>query len=93
MKPHRKSNSSFGTPEDLIDLQTPPAPSKKSLKPQAFTLSPRAPGESSSRAGWEIEMDGLTEHGLHTRCIKMLDRAAQLKSNTREVTSEKKSKP
>ena len=47
IKPGRreKSNSSFGTPEDLIDLGTPPANDKKKKKkvdnPQAFDLSPR----------------------------------------------------
>ena len=40
VKPPRKSNSSYGTPEDLIDMETPPAIPVKKV-PQVFSMTPR----------------------------------------------------
>ena len=75
-QPLKKANSSFGTPEDLIDLETPvdTANSPKKVKPQVFSMTPRLPKQEASNAEWEIDTEGLTEKEINLRCLKILDK-------------------
>ena len=64
--PKEKNNSSFGTPEDLIDLQTPPVNDNKKKKidnHQQFDLSPR-----------DRPADSLTRREINLKCLKLIDR-------------------
>ena len=52
VKPLRKSNSSYGTPEDLIDMETPPAIPVKKV-PQIFSMTPRPLQKDLLTDDWE----------------------------------------
>ena len=71
-KPLRKSNSSYGTPEDLIDMETPPAIPMKKV-PQVFSMTPRPLQKDLLTDDWEMETEGLTEKEINLRCLKLLD--------------------
>ena len=71
-KPLRKSNSSYGTTEDLIDMETPPAIPMKKV-PQVFSMTPRPLQKDLLTDGWVMETEGLTEKEINLRCLKLLD--------------------
>ena len=71
-KPLRKSNSSYGTPEDLIDMETPPAVPVKKV-PQVFSMTPRPLQKDLLTDDWEMATEGLTEKEINLRCLKLLD--------------------
>ena len=72
-KPPRKSNSSYGTPEDLIDLETPTDVPKKT-QPQIFSMTARPLHPAMVNDDWEMTTKRLTEKDVNLRCPKLLDR-------------------
>ena len=71
-KPLMKSNSSYGTPEDLIDMETLPAIPMKKV-PQVFSKTPRPLQKNLLTDDWKMETAGLTEKEIHLPCLKPLD--------------------
>ena len=76
-KPLRKLNSSYGTPEDLIDLGSPLEVTQKK-KPQLFSMTPRPLHPDTVNDEWEMHTEGLTEKEVNLRCLKLLDRNLEL---------------
>ena len=76
-KPPRKSNSSYGTPEDLIDLESPMEVTQEK-KLQLFSMTPRPLHPSTVNDEWEMHTEGLTEKEVSLRCLKLLDRNLEL---------------
>ena len=76
-KPPKKSNSSYGTPEDLIDLE-PPLEVTQKKKPQLFSMTPRPIHPDTVNDEWELHTEGLTEKEVNLRCLKLLDRNLEL---------------
>ena len=75
--PLRKSNSSYGTPEDLIDL-VPPMEVTQKKKPQVFSMTPRPLHPDTVNDEWEMHTEGLTEKEVNLRCFKLSDRNLEL---------------
>ena len=87
-KPLKKSNSSYGTPEDLIDLESHLGVTQKK-KPQLFSMTPRPLHPDTVNDEWELHTEGLTEKGVNLRCLKLLDRNLELQRR-RERTALRK---
>ena len=74
-KPPRKSNSSYGTPEDLIES---PMEVTQKKKLQLFSMTPCPLHPDTVNDDWEMNTEGLTEKEVNLRCFKLLDRNLEL---------------
>ena len=88
-KPPKKSISSYGTPEDLIDLESPMEVTQKK-KPQLFSMTPRPLHPDTVNDEWEMHTEGLTEKKVNLRCLKLLDRNLELQRRREPDRSPKK---